>query len=50
MANSLDDNIFWKTRLENQQAIQKQQMDFFRKKSKKYKRGVTNEKKVEKHL
>ena len=27
MANSLDDNIFWKTRLENQQAIQKQQMD-----------------------
>ena len=27
MANSLDDNIFWKTRLEQQQAIQKQQMD-----------------------
>ena len=27
MANSLDDNIFWKTRLQNQQAIQKQQMD-----------------------
>ena len=27
MANSLDDNIFWRTRLENQQAIQKQQMD-----------------------
>ena len=27
MANSLDDNIFWKTRLEQQQAVQKQQMD-----------------------
>ena len=27
MANSLDDNIFWKTRLEKQQAVQKQQMD-----------------------
>ncbi|MBR4372465.1 MAG: hypothetical protein IKS92_15555, partial [Victivallales bacterium] len=27
MANSLDDNIFWKTRLQNQQAVQKQQMD-----------------------
>ena len=27
MANSLDDNYFWKLRLQSQQAVQKQQMD-----------------------